>query len=70
VLENYNLEKLAPPLDKFKQVDPGKDKKQDPGQPVMQQETKIDKQGAAKDQNATNPPSKAQSKKKKSRKNR
>jgi hypothetical protein len=70
VLENYNMEKLVPPLDKFKQGDPGKDKKQDPGQPVKQEETKIEKQGLAKDKKATNTSSKTQPKKKKSRKKR
>jgi hypothetical protein len=70
VLENYNMEKLVPPLDKFKQGEPGKDKKQDPGQPVKQEETKIEKQGIAKDKKATNTSSKTQPKKKKSRKKR
>jgi hypothetical protein len=70
VLEKYNLDKLVPPLDKFKQGEAGKDKKQAPDQPVKQEETKTDKQGATKDQNATNPPSKASAKKKKSRKKR
>jgi hypothetical protein len=62
VLENYNLEKLAPPLDKFKQGEPR--------QPVKQEEAKTDKQGAAKEENPTKPPSQAQTKKKKSRKKR
>jgi hypothetical protein len=70
ILEKYNLDKLMPALDTFRQGDADKDKKQAPVQTGAEKETKTDKPGSTSDQNARQIPSSTQAQKKQNRKKR